>query len=500
MKHRHEMFDPAQAELRLPSGSFLGRWFFLRLLGFVYLAAFMSAMVQAQGLIGSRGILPVAEHLARAQEAFGNEAYLRLPTLFWLDGSDTALKGVCIAGATLSGLLILGILPIPVLAGLWALYLSLVAAGQEFFNYQWDGLLLETGLCAVFFAPWGVWPKPSREATPSPIMRWLLCWLLFRLMFTSGVAKLLSGDPTWRDLSALLYHYETQPLPTWFSWFLHQAPGWVHAASVVALFVAELVLPVLLFGPRRWRHRACAGLIVLQLVLMFTGNFGFFNLLALALCVPQLDDGAFPSWVRNRLLGYSAIVPEAEWRDALILPVAGILFALSLLPFVINAGLTSGPAQILEEVHQRAAAFHSVNTYGLFAVMTTTRREIVIEGSDDGRTWLAYEVPYKPGDLNRRPEFSGLHMPRLDWQMWFAALGDERASPWLGRFLDRLHEGAPEVTGLLEHNPFPNRPPRFLRATLYEYRFTDAETRSQFGIWWSRQRLRSWGAVRGAEL
>jgi hypothetical protein len=496
MKPRHVMFDSERAELRLPSGSFLGRWFFLRMLGFVYVAAFVSAMVQAQGLIGSRGILPVAEHLARAQEAFGDEAWLRLPTLFWFDSSDAALQGVCIAGIALSGLLIIGILPVPVLALLWCLYLSLVVAGQEFFTYQWDGLLLETGLYAMFFAPWGLWPKPSHEARPSPIMRWMLCWLLFRLMFTSGIAKLLSGDPTWRDLSALTFHYETQPLPTWISWYVHQAPSWVHLASVVLLFAAELVLPVLLFGSRRWRHRACAGLMVFQLVLMFTGNFGFFNLLALALCLAQLDDGAFPLWTRRRLLGYSAIVPESEWRDMLLLPIAGILFGLSLLPFAIKAGLTTGPADLLEEVHQRASAFRSVNSYGLFAVMTTNRREIVIEGSNDGRTWLAYEFPYKPGDVNRRPEFSGLHLPRLDWQMWFAPLADESASPWLERFLDRLREGSPEVLALLEHNPFPAHPPRFLRATLYEYRFTDSQTRSLTGVWWSRQRLRSWGSVR----
>lgn len=476
-----------------PSFGF-SRWLFLRLLGVIYLAAFASAFLQLDGLIGSRGILPAGEYLSRMQEVHGDGAVLRAPTVFWLDCTDGTLKLVCIGGMVLSGLLILGLVPILALAGLWALYLSLVVVGQEFFGYQWDGLLLETGLYAVFFAPMGLWPSVASEAPPSPVMRWMLRWLLFRLMFASGIAKLLSGDPTWRDFTALCFHYETQPLPTWVSWHMHQLPTWLHAAMVGLVFVAELVLPVLLWLPRRCRHVACLGIAAFHIALLFTGNFGFFNLLGLALCVSQLDDSAFPRWMRRRVPDYGEFEPRG--RNILLVPIAVVLFVLSLTPFLVNAGLATGPASYLVDAHQRVAPFHSVNSYGLFAVMTTERREIVIEGSDDGQTWLPYEFSHKPGDVNRRPSFTGPHLPRLDWQMWFAALSDERASPWVSRFLDRLLEGSPEILALLERNPFPARPPRFLRATLYEYRFSDAETRNQTGVWWWRQRVGPWTPLR----
>jgi uncharacterized membrane protein YphA (DoxX/SURF4 family) len=478
-----------------PAG--ISRWLFLRLLGIVYLAAFVSLRQQIDGLIGSRGILPADRFLHAVHETIGTEAYWRLPTLCWLVPGDAGLHALCGTGVFLSALLVLGFAPGPVLVGLWACYLSLTGAGQIFLGYQWDALLLETGFLAIFYAPWGLGPWPRSETTPSPAMRWLLRWLLFRLMFTSGVAKFVSGDPTWRDFTALEYHYETQPLPTWTSWYLHQAPPWFQQLSVALTFLLEIGVPVLLFAGRRPRHWACLGIILLQALIAFSGNYGFFNLLTIALCVPQLDDSIFPAGLRTRMLGPRVLGPPREsgandlkaFRLLLVISAAGILFLLSLVPFLRAMRMMErGPAW-LKNTSDFVAAFHIANNYGLFAVMTTERPEIIIEGSSDGETWTAYEFRGKPGDVKRRPEFAAPHMPRLDWQMWFAALGSIRDNPWFDHFLERLMEGEQEVLALLESNPFPARPPRFLRATLYRYRFTDAETREQTGAWWQRERL-----------
>jgi hypothetical protein len=471
----------------VPAGSFcLARGIFLRSLGLVYLAAFLSLWVQVDGLIGSRGILPVSEYLAAVHRVTGTERYYLVPTLCWLDAGDGFLHGLCAAGVILSVLLIVGLAPVPVLFLLWVCYLSLTVAGQQFLSYQWDALLLETGFLAIFFAPLGVWPQLS-EQTPPRVIVWLLRWLLFRLMFMSGVVKLLSGDPTWRDLTALHYHYETQPLPTWTSWYMHQLPGGLHRLAVLATFVAELLVPLLIFGPRRARHVACAGIVGLQLLIAATGNYGFFNLLTIVLCVPLLDDGVFPARWRARLAPGDSGATAARrrsWSVWVLAPVAGAVVCLSVAPFLANLDLWPG---WLARAYRVAASFRSVNTYGLFAVMTTQRPEIVVEGSNDGQVWRAYEFRWKPGDVHRRPAFTGLHLPRLDWQMWFAALGDFRENPWVDRFLARLLQGTPEVLALLEQNPFPDRPPRYVRALVYEYHFTNFATRRQTGAWWRRE-------------
>jgi hypothetical protein len=475
-----------------PRPVIMSRWLFLRLLGIVYLAAFVSLWVQVDGLIGSRGILPLERFLPAAYNAVGGEAYWRLPTLCWLLPGDPGMHALCGAGVFLSALLILGSAPGPMLVGLWACYLSLTVAGQVFLGYQWDALLLETGFLAIFYAPCRLWSWPASERAPLPIMRWLLRWLLFRLMFTSGVAKLMSGDATWRDLTALQYHYETQPLPTWTSWYLHQMPAWFQQLSVLLTFVLEIGVPVLLFAGRRCRHWGCFGIAFLQVLIALSGNYGYFNLLTIALCVSQLDDNVFPGFMHARLLGpprQDGPARENPLRVLMILLVAGTLFLLSLIPFLAATQITRHWPGWLEKTSQFAGSFQLVNNYGLFAVMTRERPEIVIEGSNDGDNWRAYEFRWTPGDLTRRPEFVTPHMPRLDWQMWFAALGSFRDNPWFYHFLVRLMEGESEVLALLEGNPFPERPPRFLRATLYRYHFTDAETRTRTGAWWHRERL-----------
>ena len=480
---------------------YLARWLFLRLLGVVYLSAFLSFGSQVQGLVGSQGILPAARYLEEVKSVIGPERYYLLPTLCWIDCSDVFLNRLCLAGAALAILLIAGAAPVPVLFLLWACYLSLSVAGQSFMRYQWDALLLETGLLAIFFAPGGLWPRLSQERPPSRVVRWLLWFLLLRLVFMSGLVKLATGDPTWRHLTALQYHYETQPLPPWTSWYMHQLPAWFQKLSVMVTFVLELLVPLLIFLPRRRRHVGFVGLVGLQLLIAATGNYGFFNLLTVALCMLLLDDAVFPARVRAWLpkAGGSAsgsLIMGARWAFAVgiaLLTVAPFLKKLQLLEhsprWLSDSVIVRNLQRGLSRAEQVATSFSAVNSYGLFAVMTTRRHEIVIEGSDDGKSWLAYEFKWKPGDVRRRPEFVPLHMPRLDWQMWFAALGDYRQNPWLGGLVHGLLKGSPEVLALLEHNPFPDHPPHFLRAVVYDYHFTTPAERSGTGAWWKRERL-----------
>jgi hypothetical protein len=391
-------------------------------------------------------------------------------------------------GGALSGLLILNIAPAPVLLLLWAGYLSLSIACQRFLSYQWDALLLETGLHAALIAPWRLWPRLGCEPPPPRVALWLLPWLLFRLMFTSGLVKLRSGDPTWRTGTALAYHYETQPLPTWTSWYMHQLPARFHRLSTWFTFLVELGLPPLMFGPRRCRQIAGAGTVLLQTIIAATGNFGFFNPLTVALCVPLLDDQCFPrSW--RPVVVTPPCSRLRRWLGSLAMPLAMVPVALSGLDLLAACGRRMRCPRLLGRAREVLVPFRSLNNYGLFAVMTTHRPEIIVEGSNDGRTWLPYEFRWKPGDVRRRPDFTGLYMPRLDWQMWFAALGSFWENGWLLQFLVRLLEGSPEVLGLLRHNPFPDAPPRYVRAVLYVYRFTDRVARKETGAWWRREAL-----------
>lgn len=478
---------PAERQVQ---GLVLTRWVFLRLLGVTYLCAFTSYAVQVDGLIGSRGVLPAAEYLDAVRRRFGRAAYWNVPTLALVDASDRSLWLLCRAGAGLSLALIAGVAPAPVLVGLWVCYQSLVAASQEFLGYQWDVLLLETGLLSIFYAPLNLLPGIRRETAPPRVVVWLLRLLCFRLMFFSGVVKVASGDVTWRSLMATTYHYETQPLPTPLAWYAHQLPPWLHVVETALVFALELAGPFLALGPRRARLAGAASITWLMLLIMLTGNYAFFNWLAVTLCVPLLDDDlilqALPRRLRARL-GRAPNTRASLAQRAVALPVAAAYAGLSLLQFVDLTALGRRMPAALRRVAYDVAPFHVVNRYGLFAVMTTTRPEIVVEGSDDGRHWQPYEFRYKPGDVDRAPAWVAPHQPRLDWQMWFAALQGPTQARWFGRFLARLLQGEPAVIGLLAHNPFAERPPRYVRAMLYDYRFT---RRGEAGTaWWQREEL-----------
>lgn len=472
---------------------------FLSCLGVIYLIAFLSLWVQISGLLGSNGIAPVQQTMAALKNEAANMhmgwgRFYRVPTLCWINSSDGFLNFQCAAGTVLAVLLIAGIAPAPCLFLLWLIYLSLSSIGSPFLDFQWDTLLLETGLLAIFFAPLQWLPRlPAREGAPSRVVLWLLRWLLFKLMFRSGCVKLTSGDPTWHNLTALNYHFETQPLPTWIGWYAHQFSAWVHRSDTIAVFIIEIAVPFLIFLPRRPRQLACLAFLSLQLFILLTGNYCFFNLLTMVLCLTLLDDAALQKCLPAKWCSSSASpAPPHGWRtlrvvrSALVVPLVIVVLITSAVQF---ATMFHGHVWVPRKaarIYNWFEPLRSFNGYGLFQVMTTSRVEIVVEGSDDGVNWSAYEFKYKPGDLKRRPGFVEPHQPRLDWQMWFAALSDYRENPWFVNFCIRLLQGSPQVLALLDKNPFPNAPPKFLRAVAYEYRFTDSATRKRTGDWWSR--------------
>ena len=491
-------------DVRPPTYFWAQRWF-LRALGLIYLIAFVSLWVQVEGLVGSDGVSPVNQFLPAVYERFGRSAYSLLPTLCWFNSSNGFLHFLCSGGVVLSLLLIVGIAPALSLVALFVFYLSLILAGQTFLSFQWDILLLETGFLSIFLAPWRIWPRelfwwPGAAIPATAVSRpalFLLKFLLFKLMLMSGVVKLTSGDNSWWNLTALDYHYWSQPLPTVFGWWADKSPEWFKHFSVAFCLVVESIVPFFIWAPRRLRLIAAGLMIFLQLVIALTGNYCFFNLLTIALCLLLIDDAVVASLCRGALL--RRIRSTATQRRAYngLSGYAAIAVIIVTLP--INAWLiftafkpdTEWP-RLLAVAYGRVETFRIVNGYGLFRVMTKGRDEIVIEGSADGFDWLPYEFKWKPGHVMRAPGWCAPHQPRLDWQMWFAALGTPRENPWLGGLIVQLLQGSPDVSRLLAKNPFPREPPRYIRAMFYRYRFTTLREHRQTGAWWKRQELREY--------
>jgi hypothetical protein len=468
---------------------------FVRGLGFVYAVAFASLGGQIAGLVGEHGIEPAAELLAALRERAGGALPLQLPSWFWLTGAnDWALRGACIAGAFCSVLVVAGRLPRLALLGAWSLYLSLTTVGGVFLSYQWDMLLLETGIVGLFVA------------TPGSVVGlWLARALCLKLMLLSGIVKLTSGDPTWRNLTALSFHFWTQPLPAWPALLANACPAPLLAAMTFVSLTIELVAPLFILGPRKTRLIAAAALALLQLGIAATGSYGFFSLLSLLLCLALLDDDALLRLTPKRLVAESTVVtdagspaqsgteaslstpeasvaptPHMRVRSAIHVSLATALVFLSICAAMNRFRSLPEP---LQELMVRLAPFRSINSYGLFAVMTTDRREIAIEGSRDGITWRPYEFAWKPDHVAERPDFATPHMPRLDWQMWFAALGRCEQQRWFHELLTRILEGSSDVLSLFESNPFPEGPPRYLRTPLARYRFAPS-SEWLHGKWW----------------
>jgi hypothetical protein len=487
----------------------------------VYVIAFGSLWMQLDGLSGREGMVPVALLLEAVQGRLGGARWWQFPTLCWLDASDGFLYLLCGLGVGLGILVMLGLLPTLNLLVLWGLYLSFATVCQPWLAFQWDNLLLETGFLSVWLAPLTLHDRLRRAGPPSPLVLWSLRWLLMRLMFASGVVKLSSGDATWRNLTALAYHYETQPLPTWIGWYAHQLPMAWQRASVLVMFGIELVVPWLVLAPRRLRLVACGCFVGLQLLIAATGNYGFFNLLTLLLCLLLCDDAVWPrAWCARldvtpfpataeggaqrvfngapfpasvtaegrQFNGAPSSARPRRWPVWSIAPIVLVIFIVSVIQTMGSFRWHIQWPMPISQVASWIAPFRTVNAYGLFAVMTTSRPEIIVEGSNDGQTWLPYAFPWKPGDVMQRPGFVAPYMPRLDWQMWFAALGSAQSNPWFHYFLERLLQGTPAVLRLLAHNPFPHTPPRYIRAVVYTYHFTDIATQQATGAWWRRER------------
>jgi predicted DCC family thiol-disulfide oxidoreductase YuxK len=511
-------------DVRPPTYFWARRWF-LRMLGLIYLIAFVSLWVQVDGLVGSNGMSPVSQFLPAVRQQVGLDAYFLLPTLCWFDSSNTFLHFLCGGGAVLSLLLIFGVAPALSLVVLFVFYLSLTIAGQVFLNFQWDVLLLEAGFLAIFLAPWRLWPRDlllwpgsatlgtATSAIASPVSQaglFLLKFLLFKLMLMSGVVKLTSGDDSWgwvnhsfhwSALTALDYHYWSQPLPTVFGWWADKTPEWFKHFSVAFCLAVEIIAPFFIWAPRRPRLVVAGLMIFLQMVIALTGNYCFFNLLTIALCLLLIDDAAICRSVEGRAPGSLASQEFRPPNARLIMSRLSAYAAVAVIvvTFPINAWLIFSafkpqgrPPGWLANFYEQLEAFRIVNGYGLFRVMTKDRCEIVIEGSTDGINWASYEFKWKPGDVKRAPGWCAPHQPRLDWQMWFAALEPPEQNPWLIGLIVRLLEGSRDVTGLLARNPFQDKPPHYIRAMFYRYRFTNSEERRQIGAWWKRQELREY--------
>lgn len=450
---------------------------FLRALAVVFLIFLWSYEHQFAGLNGEKGILPVGDFFRTVQSQLGDGTWCVLPSLVWLAPGDAAVGWLCGIGSAAAVLALLGTLQPLCFAILWIVTLSLISAGQDFYSYQWDALLVETGFLAIFLSPWAVRPNLAACAPPRTA-RFAALFLLFKLMFCSGVVKFASGDKTWADLTALEFHFFTQPLPNPAAWFAQNLPPGVLEMLCLGMFAIELAVPFLFFLPRIPRTAAAAATVALQLGIALTGNYAYFNLLTIALCLFLLDDSIWP-----RMEIRSAPFLPAWLRR----PTCIALVALGLVPTILAFRVSPPWMEPLARVYSAVAPWRTVNGYGLFAVMTTTRREIIVQGSNDGFEWKTYGFRYKPGPLDRPPPIVAPYQPRLDWQMWFAALGRIETTPWFQSFLFRLLQGEPAVLALLEHNPFPEKPPRFLRAVSDIYEFTTPAERAKNGDWWKSE-------------
>jgi hypothetical protein len=487
---------------------FLGRWIFLRALGLIYFSAFYALLFQVRGLIGSRGILPAADYL-HAVRSLGALRFWYAPTLLWLSGSDHFLMALCWIGLIASLVLVANVWPRAMLLVCFACFLSFVSAAQDFSGYQSDGMLLEASFLSLFLAPRGIFPGLGANQPIARAPMLLLLWEWFRIYFESGVVKLKSGDPTWRNLTAMYEYYQNGPLPTWIGWYLQHLPNWFHIATAAATLAMELVLVWMAFLPRPWKI-ACFFLVtVWQVGVIASANYAFLNYLVLALAIFLLDDSflkhAFPRrWWPNlngemhganpeELVSNSEAIENTTrvklWvslRSSVVAVAMIWIFYATTVPLIQmlwrNVPLSAKPIIALEP-------FRIANQYGLFAVMTPHRYEIEFQGSNDGQNWVAYPFRYKPQEVNDRPRIYAPYQPRFDWNLWFASLGPWRQNLIVPQTEELLLENDHDVLELFAGNPFPDAPPRLVRVVLWQYWFSSLEQRHTEGLWWRRQLL-----------
>jgi hypothetical protein len=453
---------------------------FVRLMGIFYLITFISIGTQIEGLAGSQGILPFSKHLAYLETQTGIARFFQSPTIFWLNSSDTALNAAAIVGCLASIMIILNWLPRFALVVSFILYLSLYYAGQIFMNFQWDALLLEAGFLAIFLNP------------RSRIIIFLFRFLLFRLRFMSGLSKLTLQDPSWSGLTALNFYFEVQPLPTPLAWYAHQLPEWMLRTGTFLTLVIELLVPFMMFLPRRWRFTAAWITILWQVLIILTSNHNWFNFLTIALCLFLFDDKAIRSILPQRLQAHLVKQNQLVREPGLAMRITTISLA-SIILFsscihLWELGFMKRSTGTIRSIVDYAEAYRIVSKYHVFPTMKTERIELELSGSIDGKTWKPYVFKYKPGDIMQRPGIVIPHQPRLDWQMWFVTL-HPMFIPWFDRFLQTLLENSPSATSLLEQNPFPDTPPRYIRVNAFRYHFSNWEQRSKTGQWWYREAL-----------
>ena len=439
----------------------------------IYLIAFIGAARQFRALIGEHGMLPVQRFVAR--QSFG-----AAPSIFHFHYSDRFFAVVCWFGAALSAASVAGVIDlVPLWAAmlmwlvLWVLYLSIVNVGQRWYGFGWESLLLEAGFLAIFLG--------NDETAPPLLVLLLARWLVFRVEFGAGLIK-LRGDPCWRDLTCLYYHHETQPMPGPLSWFFHHLPKPLHRVEVAGNHFAQIVVPFALFAPQPVASVAAAIVIVTQLWLVLSGNFAWLNWITIILAVSAIDQSSA-----------AAVLPLPEPPPLSGPPVwfAGLVIAVTALMLF----LSYWPVRNLISSHQRMNMafnpYHLGNTYGAFGSIGRIRLEVVIEGTDEPQitehtVWKEYRFKGKPGDPHRLPRQWAPYHLRLDWLMWFAALSPGYARDWLGPFVVRLLRNDPPTLRLLRHNPFRESPPRYVRAQLYEYRFTTWRELLRERVWWRR--------------
>ena len=504
-------------------GRLTPRWIFLRALAAIYFSAFYSLLFQIEGLIGPQGILPVHDYLPAVARAYPVAKFWFAPTLFWISSSSHALLIVTWIGLAASVAAFLNLWPRLNLVICFVCFASFVSAAQDFSNYQSDGMLLEAGFISLFFAPRGLRPGLGVASPPSRASLFLLQWEWFRIYFESGLVKLISGDRQWRTLTAMDQYYQNGPLPTWIGWYMQHLPHWFHAASAAGTLILELGLVWMLFLPRRVRIVCFFIVTPWEMGVILTANYTFLNYLVLSLGFLLLDDRFVLQFVPDRqvpalpaesipgsepqstsapsaaddvdLETAPAAVPRLSRRihnhlSAIRVAIAAVMLtwmfynttAEMLLIAFRKLPLPTFPITALEP-------FRIANQYGLFAVMTNGRYEIEFQGSNDGQNWTPYIFRNKPQLLNEAPRVYAPYQPRFDWNLWFASLGDWHQNETVPLTEERLLENGKDVLGLFRSNPFPQAPPRYIRAVLWQYWFTTRAEKQATGNWWRRELL-----------
>jgi lipase maturation factor 1 len=514
-----------------PADRLIPRWIFLRTLGLIYFSAFYSLLFQIKGLMGPQGVLPAQQYLGAVARAIGSTRFWYAPSLFWISAGSAMLMATMIVGLAASVAAVLNVWPRLSLLVCFVCFLSFVSATNVWSNYQSDGMLLEAGFLALFFAPPGVLPGWGAGHPPSRASLFLLQWEWFRIYFESGMVKLLSGDVQWRNFTAMDEYYQNGPLPTWIGWYVEHLPHWFHAASVVGTLVLELGLVFMLFFPRRIRILCFFIVTPWEAGVILTANYTFLNYLVLFLGFLLLDDKFLRRFVPARFRPPEPVAssaPEPEEQPSLSIlstghaattPAEGDVddrprrraglsarlaahfrafrFAVSVvmlswIAYDTTAEMIAMPLRGSPLPTAPIAAldpFRIANQYGLFAVMTRGRYEIEFQGSNDGAEWVAYPFRYKPQSLNEAPGIYAPYQPRFEWNLWFASLGDWRQNDLVPATEMRLLTNDPDVLGLFRSNPFPGSPPRYTRAVLWQYWFTSNEEKRRTGDWWRRQYL-----------